>query len=166
MYEINYPVTLLVQGNQVVINNDSEYLPAVGGSPSNLLPTDLVYPITITQFGRDIVLNSDTDVCQFYQTLDEPCTNKPAHIQFFFNEGSGTRISCTYFIDYPVSIISDGDTLQIQTRDAYLTELNASPNAYNDIELIYPVGAAKFIDGSQLSFGSDADLCQYLNSCQ
>ena len=165
-YEINYPVTLLVQGNQVVINSDSDYLPAVGGSPFDLLETDLVYPITVTQFGRDIVLNSDNDVCQFYQTLDEPCANKPAHIQFFFNEGGGTRISCSYFIDYPVSIVSDGDTLLIQDRDAYLTELDASPNAYSDIELLYPVGATKVIDGQQLSFGSESDICQYLNSCQ
>jgi hypothetical protein len=165
-YEINYPVTLVVDGNQVAINSDSAYLPAIGGSPFNFLPTDLVYPITITQFGRDIVLNSDNDVCQFYQTLDEPCANKPAHIQFFFNEGGGTPINCAYFINYPVSMISDGDTLQIQTRNEYLTELNSSPNAYGDIELIYPVGASKFADGSQLSFGSASDICQYLNNCQ
>jgi hypothetical protein len=165
-YEINYPVTLVVDGNQVVINSDSAYLPAIGGSPFNYLPTDLVYPITITQFGRDIVLNNDTDVCQFYQTLLEPCVNKPAHIQFLFNEGGGTPINCAYFIDYPVEIISDGDTLQVQTRNDYLTELNSSPNAYGDIELIYPVGATKFVDGTQLSFGSDSDICQYLNTCQ
>ncbi|MEZ4687754.1 MAG: hypothetical protein R3B47_17325, partial [Bacteroidia bacterium] len=100
VYEINYPVTIIVDGNQVVLNQDSDYLPAIGGSPFDLPNVDLVYPITITQFGRDIVLNSDQDVCAFYETLSEPCANKPAHIQFFFNEGPGTRISCTYFVDY------------------------------------------------------------------
>ncbi|MDP5171652.1 MAG: hypothetical protein NWR72_15505 [Bacteroidia bacterium] len=166
VYEINYPVTLVVNGTQVVLNQDSDYLPAIGGSPSNLPPTDLVYPITITQFGRDIVLNSDNDVCAFYQTLDEPCANKPEHIQFFFNEGPGRPINCTYFIDYPVGIVSDGDTLQIQTRDEYLTELNSSPNAYNDIELLYPVTATEFNNGQQIIFGSGSDICQYYNNCQ
>lgn len=165
-YDINYPVTLVVNGSQVVLNQDDDYLPAIGGSPFNYLPTELVYPITVTQFGRDIVLNNDSDVCAFYETLDEPCANKPAHIQFFFNEGAGTRISCTYFIDYPVTIVSDGDTLQLATRDAYLAELNSSSLAYNDIELLYPVTAVKYINGAQLSFGSDADICLYLNSCQ
>ncbi len=166
VYEINYPVTLVVNGTQVVLNQDSDYLPAIGGSPSNLPPTDLVYPITVTQFGRDIVLSNDSDVCDFYQTLEEPCANKPAHIQFFFNEGPGRPISCTYFIDYPVGIVSDGDTLQIQTRDEYLTELDSSPNAYNDIELLYPVAATEFNTGQQLSFGSAADICQYYDNCQ
>lgn len=166
VYEINYPVTLIVEGNQIVINNDSQYLPAIGGSPFDYKETDLVYPITVTQFGRDIVLYDDEDVCEFYETLDEPCTNKPAHIQFFFNEGGGTLINCAYFINYPVDIISDNDTIQVQSRDDYLTELNSSPNAYGDIELIYPVGATRFSNGQQLSFGSDADICQYLNNCQ
>jgi hypothetical protein len=166
VYEINYPVTLLVEGNQVVINSDSQYLPAIGGSPFSYLETELVYPITITQFGRDIILNSDADVCQFNETLSEACVNKPPHIQFFFNEGGGTPLNCAYFISYPVEIVSNNDTLQIQTRDDYLNELNSSPNAYGDIELVYPVGATKFVDGQQLSFGADADICQYLNNCQ
>lgn len=166
VYEINYPVTLVVNGTQVVLNQDGDYLPAIGGSPSNLPPTDLVYPITITQFGRDIVLNSDNDVCAFYQTLDEPCANKPAHIQFFFNEGPGRPINCTYFIDYPVDIISNGVTIQIQTRDDYLNELNSSPNAYSDIDLVYPVTASEFVSGQQISFGSAADICQYYDNCQ
>ena len=166
VYEINYPVTLVVNGTQVVLNQDDDYLPAIGGSPFDFLPTDLVYPITIRQFGRDIVLNSDNDVCAFYQTLDEPCANKPEHIQFFFNEGPGTRISCTYFIDYPLQIVSDGDTLLIATRNDYLTELDSSPKAYGDIELLYPVTASKYTNGQQLVFGSGSDICQYLNSCQ
>ncbi len=165
-YDINYPVTLVVNGSQVVLNQDADYLPAIGGSPFNYLPADLVYPITVTQFGRDIVLNNDNDVCDFYRTLEEPCANKPAHIQFFFNEGPGTPINCTYFIEYPVTIVSDGDTLQIATRDDYLTELNTAPNGYDDIELLYPVGASNFINGTLLSFGSDADICTYLNNCQ
>lgn len=166
VYEINYPVSLVVQGNPVVLNQDDDYLPAVGGSPFDLLPTELVYPITITQFGRDIVLNNDNDVCAFYQTLDEPCGNKPAHIQFFFNEGGGTPVNCSYFISYPLNIVSNGDTILVQTRDEYLTELNSSPNAYNDIDLLYPVNASKFINGQQLSFGSGVDICQYLDNCQ
>ena len=65
-----------------------------------------------------------------------------------------------------MDIISDGDTLNIQTRSEYLTELDTAPNAYDDIELIYPVSATKFNNGAQLNFSSGADLCQYLNNCQ
>ncbi len=166
VYEINYPVDLIVEGTQVTITNDSEYLPAVGGSPFDLLETELVYPISITQFGRDIVLNSDADVCQFSKTLDEPCENKPAHIQFFFNGGIGTRLSCAYFINYPFTITSNGNTIPITTGEDYLNELNSSPNAYFDIELVYPVTASKSTDGQQISFGTDADICQYLDNCQ
>ena len=166
VYEINYPVDLIVEGNPVTLNSDDQYLPAVGGSPFDLLETDLVYPITITQFGRDIQLNSDADVCAFYETLDEDCTNKPAHIQFFFNEGGGAPVNCAYFINYPVSITSNGSTIQIQTRDDYLSELNASPTAYNDIDLVYPVTATKFANGQQVNIGSAADMCQYLDNCQ
>lgn len=166
VYEINYPVTLNVEGNLVVINSDEEYLPAVGGSPFDLLETDLVYPITITQFGRDIVLTSDNDVCEFYETLDEPCANKPAHIQFFFNEGGGVAINCAYFINYPVEIVSNGATIQIQSREDYLNELNSSPNAYDNIELVYPAMMTKFSDGQQINFEADADICQYLDNCR
>lgn len=165
VYDINYPVTLIVEGNQVVINNDDEYLPAVGGSPFNLLKTELVYPITVTQFGQNIVLNSDADVCQFYKTLDEPCGNKPSHIQFFFNEGPGTPINCTYFINYPLEVNLNGNTIQIQSRNDYLDLLNSSPFAYNGIELVYPVNVSKYIGSQQVIFGSDADICQYLDNC-
>ncbi len=166
IYKINYPVTIIVDSNQVVLNQDSDYLPAIGGSPFDLPDVDLVYPITITQFGRNIVLNNDNDVCAFYETLDEPCTNKPAHIQFIFNEGAGTRISCAYFTNYPFDITLNNTTIQIQSRDDYLNQLNASPTAYSNIQLIYPVTATKSSDGQTLSFTTAADICQYLNNCQ
>lgn len=166
VYEINYPVTLLVEGNTVVINNNNEYLPAVGGSPFDLLETKLVYPITIKQFGRNIVLNSDQDVCTFYGTLDEPCQDKPAHIQFFFNEGPGTPLNCTYFIDYPVNITFNGSNIQVQSREEYKQVLNASSDAYDNITLVYPVSAFKFQGGQQITFGTDAGICQYLDNCQ
>lgn len=166
VYTINYPVSLVVEGDTVVVNNDDEYLPAVGGSPSELLETDLVYPITITQFGRDIELNSDDDVCAFYETLGEACENKPAHIQFFFNEGGGVPVNCAYFINYPVEIVSNGVTTQIQSRDDYLSELNSSPTAYDEIELIYPASVTKSTDGQQIDFATEADICQYLDNCQ
>ncbi|MCI4670490.1 MAG: hypothetical protein MRZ79_20305 [Bacteroidia bacterium] len=166
VYEINYPVSLIVEGTSVTINSDSQYLPAIGGSPFDYKETELVYPITITQFGRDIVLKSDADVCAFYETLDEPCTNKPAHIQFFFNEGGGVPVNCAYFINYPVSITSNGNTIQIQTRDDYLNQLNASPSAYNNIDLVYPVSITKFSGGQQPSFASGSDICQYLDNCR
>ncbi|MEO0585367.1 MAG: hypothetical protein AAF135_24350, partial [Bacteroidota bacterium] len=166
VYEINYPVNLIVEGTQVTINSDSQYLPAIGGSPFNYKETDLVYPITITQFGQDIQLNNDADVCAFYETLDEPCTNKPAHIQFFFNEGGGVPIDCAYFINYPVNITSNGTPISIPSREDYLNELDASPTAYNDIQLVYPVSISKASNGQQVSFAVDADICQYLDNCQ
>lgn len=165
VYDINYPVTLIVEGNQVVINSDGEYLPAIGGSPFNYLETELVYPITVTQFGLDIVLNSDADVCAFYYTLDEDCQNKPAHIQFFFNEGPGTAINCTYFINYPLNITLNGSTIQIQSRNEYLNILNSSSNAYDAIELGYPVSVQKFIGSQDLVFESDTEICDYLDNC-
>jgi len=163
-YDITYPVTLIVDGNPVVINNGDDYLPAVGGNPSRIIPADIVYPVTVTQFGRDIVLNSDDDVCAFYFTLSEACENKPAHIQFFFNEGGGVPISCAYYINYPLEILRNGVSIQIQNRDEYITELN-TVNGYNEIELVYPVIANKFINGQQLDFASDDEICEYLDSC-
>ncbi|MBK9255176.1 MAG: hypothetical protein IPM42_06770 [Saprospiraceae bacterium] len=167
VYKINYPVSLIVEGNLVVINNDDEYLPAVtvGGNPSRLLDTELTYPITVRQFGQDIVLNNDNDVCAFYKKLDEPCENKPTHIQFFFSEGPGRPINCTYFINYPVTISLNGNNVQIQSREEYLNTLDSSPNAYNNITLVYPVSVEKLF-GSPVTFVADADICQYLDNCQ
>lgn len=165
-YEINFPVTLIVEGTEVVVNNGDEYLPAVGGSPFDLLETEIVYPVTVTQFGQEIVLNSDADVCQFYETLDEPCVNKPAHIQFFFNEGGGTPINCAYFISYPLNIEVDGETIQVSTREDYLDKLNESPTAYDEIELVYPVSINQVNSGQQLFFESDEDICEYLDNCE
>ena len=163
-YDINYPVTLIVEGNPVVVNNDDEYLPAIGGSPSNLKPTDIQYPISITQFGRVLVFNNDEEVCAFHRTLDEDCVNKPGHIQFFFNEGPGRPISCTYFIEYPVEIELNGNTIQIPSREDYLNQLTGQA-AYDNIELVYPVSALRFEDGQQVTFGSDTELCDYLDTC-
>lgn len=165
-YDINFPVTLIVEGNQVVVNNEDEYLPAVGGSPFDVKPAEIVYPVTVTQFGRDIVLNSDDEVCQFYKTLDEPCENKPAHIQFFFNEGGGTPTNCAYYINYPLDIVLNGDTIQVQDREDYLDELNGSPTAFDEILLVYPVSMFRYNDDQQVTFGSDDDICDYLTSCQ
>ncbi|MEO1438480.1 MAG: hypothetical protein AAFV80_23275 [Bacteroidota bacterium] len=165
-YDVNYPVDLIVEGVQVTINSDDEYLPAVGGSPFDLLETELVYPITITQFGEDITLNNDGEVCQFYETLDEPCENKPAHIQFFFNEGGGVPVNCAYFINYPVEITSNGSTLTIAAPSDYLNELNASPTAFDDFELVYPASITNFNSGDQIVFNTDADICLYLDNCE
>lgn len=164
-YTIDYPVTLIVEGNTVVINKDDDYLPAIGGSPFDYDETELVYPITIKQFGQTIVLNSDQDVCDFNESLYEDCVNKPAHIQFFFNERPGTPSSCAYAINYPVKINYNGTQLQIQTSDDYLNLLNSNANAYNGISLVYPVTAIRNQNGQSLSFTSAGDLCQYLDNC-
>lgn len=165
-YDINYPVTLLVEGTRKVLNDDDDYLPAIGGSPFNYPETELVYPISITQFGRTITLNNDDDVCRFYQTLDEDCTNKPAHIQFFYNEGAGTRISCSYFINYPVSISLNGVTKTINSRTEYISELNASPTAYSNITLNYPVNMRKYQGNQTVTFRADNEICAYLTNCR
>jgi hypothetical protein len=112
------------------------------------------------------VLNSDDDVCDFYQTLDEACENKPAHIQFFFNEGGGVPVDCAYLINYPVDILINGNTITVETRQDYLNELNASPSAYDDIELVYPVSLVKLNDGTQVTIESEEDICQFLDNCQ
>jgi hypothetical protein len=165
-YTINYPVTLIVGGQTVVLNNDSDYLPAIGGSPSSYPETELVYPITVNQFGQTIVLNDDQDVCDFNESLSEDCSKKPAHIQFFFNEGAGTVSSCTYLINFPVSINFNGTQQLIQTRNDYLNILNANANAYNGITLVYPVSATKFQNNQQLTFNAASDVCQYLDNCR
>jgi hypothetical protein len=164
-YTINYPVTLIVEGNTIVVNNNDEYVPAIGGDPSKFLEAQLVYPITITQFGRNITLTSDDDVCSFYYTLLEPCENKPAHIQLFFNGGSGSPTECAYFIDYPVQINLNGSVIEIGSRNEYLEVLNALPNAYDDITLVYPVSAIN-IDFDPIIFETEDDICNFLNGCQ
>jgi hypothetical protein len=164
-YSINYPVQIQVNGQVATLNQDSDYLPAIGGNPMQPDSANLIYPITIVQFGQTIVLNSDQDVCNFYATLDESCGNKPGHIQFFFNEGAGTAISCTYFINYPVQATYNGSVLTFQSRSDYTTFLASDPNAYNGLSLVFPVTAERYQNGQTLSFTSDADICQYLTTC-
>lgn len=165
-YDIIYPVSIIVEGNTVVLTKDDDYLPAIGGSPFNFKETELVYPISVRQFGRTLTFANDNDVCDFYQTLDEPCANKPAHIAYFFNEGNGTPINCTYFVNYPVNITLNGSPLQINSRADYLNLLNNTVGAYNNIRLDYPVSIAKWQGNTNITFGSDSDICNYLNNCQ
>lgn len=166
-FEVEFPFTLIVEGSEVVVNNEDEYIPAIGGNPSRFLDVEIVYPVTITQFGQEIVLTSDDDVCEFTKTLSEPCENKPAHIQFFYNEGSGTPSNCAYFIEYPVEIILDGTSIQIQDLEQYRAELNASPDALDNIELVYPVSIFQFQSSDEFTFEEDADICDYLdNICE
>lgn len=164
-YTIQYPVQIQVNGQNIVLNQDSDYLPAIGGNPMQPDSATLVYPITIHQFGQSIVLNSDQDVCNFYASLDEACQNKPAHIQFFFNEGAGTPITCTYFINYPVQATYNGNTVQFQSFSDYASLLDNDPNAYNGISLIFPVTVAKYQNNQNLTFTSDLDICNYLTTC-
>ncbi len=165
-YDINYPVTIIVEGISIVLNKDDDYLPAIGGNPSRPKDAELVYPITVTQFGRTIILNNDNDVCDFYQTLNEDCNRKPGHIQFFFNEGPGTPINCTYFINYPISITLNGSAIQINSRDNYLSILNNTTGAYSNIRLSYPVSIAKWQGNANVTFNSDTEICDYLENCQ
>lgn len=166
VYSINYPVTLIVKGDTVVLNSDADYLPAIGGSPFNYYEAELVYPITINQFGQTIVLTSDQDVCDFNKSLYEDCVKKPTHIQFFFNERPGTPSSCAYAINYPVKITFNGTQQQIQSGNAYLNLLNSNASAYNGISLVYPVTAIRNKNGQTLSFNAASDVCQYLDNCQ
>lgn len=165
-FEVEFPFTLIVEGNRVVVNNEDEYIPAIGGNPSRFLEVEIVYPVTVTQFGREIVLESDDDVCDFHETLGEPCENKPAHIQYFYNEGGGVPINCAYYIPYPVEITLDGNTILIQDGQDYRDQLDTSPDAYDEIELVYPVNIIKFQTGRQLRFDSDDEICEYLNNCR
>lgn len=164
-YSINYPVQIQVNGQVATLNQDSDYLPAIGGNPMQPDSANLIYPITIVQFGQSIVLNSDQDVCNFYATLDESCGNKPGHIQFFFNEGPGSAISCTYFINFPVQATYNGSVLTFQSRQDYTTFLTSDPNAYNGLSLVFPVTAERYQNSQTLSFTSDSDICQYLTTC-
>lgn len=162
-YEMNYPITLIVEGNQVVLNSDSDYLPAIGGSPFSPQSAEIVYPVSITQFGRTLVFNSDQDVCGFYATLDEDCTNKPAHIQLFHNT-VGAPTTCAFFVEYPMNLSRNGVQIQIQDRDDYLIALN-DPGAYDELEIVYPVSVSKTNNGQQITFNSDGEICDYLESC-
>jgi hypothetical protein len=164
-YSINYPVQLQVNGQLITLNQDSDYLPAIGGNPMQPYNAGLVYPISISQFGQTLILNSDQDVCDFNATLDESCTNKPAHVQFLFNEGSGMPSGCAYFINYPVQATYNGSVVTFQNFADYTALLNSDPNVYQGLSLVYPVAAEKFQNGQSVSFSSDADICQYLSNC-
>lgn len=166
VYTINYPVTIIVEGNTVVLNDDDDYLPAIGGSPFDYDETELVYPITINQFGQTITLNSDQDVCDFSESLNEACAKKPAHIQFFLNERPGTPSSCAYAINYPVNITLNGTQQQIQSGNDYLNLLNNNASAYNGISIVYPVTAIRNQNGQTLTFTASSDVCQYLDNCR
>ena len=164
-YTINYPVQIEVNGQLIVLNQDSDYLPAIGGNPMQPGSASLVYPIVIEQFGQTITLNDDLDVCNFYSTLDENCSNKPGHIQFFFNEGAGTVLTCAYFVNYPVQGTLNGTNVVFQSLSDYTTLLETDPSVYNGLSLTFPVSAEKFQSGQTLIFNSDADICQFLTTC-
>lgn len=165
-YEIIYPAQLLVQGTTITLDEDADYIPAIGGNPSRPLETELVYPVTVMQFGQTIILNSDADVCEFYDTLLEPCEDKPAHIQFFYNEGGGVPISCAYFINFPVEIMLNGASIMLDDGEDYRNELNASTTAYDDISLTFPLRITRFTDGQDVVFDTESEVCDYLNTCQ
>ena len=155
---------MIVDGSEVEVNNEDEYIQAIGGNPSRFGDVEIVYPVNITQFGQEISLNSDQDVCEFWETLVAPCEERPAHIQFFFNEGGGVPSNCAYYIDFPVTIELDGMPIQIQTNADYQSELNASPDAFDGIELVYPLTVIQFQDGDEITFASDDDICDYFNN--
>jgi len=165
LFTINYPVQLVVNGQTVTLNQNSDYIPAIGGNPSRPDEAALVYPITVKQFGQTLTFNSDQDVCDFHDTFSENCTNKPEHVQFFFNEGGGTPITCAYFINYPVQVNYNGAQLNIQSFSDYTTLLNNDPNVLSGLSLVYPVSATKFQNGQQLTFSANGDICQYLDNC-
>jgi hypothetical protein len=164
-FTINYPVQLVVNGQTITLNQNSDYIPAIGGNPMRPGDATLIYPIVIRQFGQTLTLNSDQDVCVFHATLDENCTNKPAHIQFFFKEGGGTPITCAYFINYPVQVSYNGTQINIQSFNDYTTLLNNDPNVYSGLSLVYPVSATKFQNFQDMTFSSDGDICQFLDNC-
>lgn len=161
-YKFNYPITLIVEGTQVVLNNDADYILAIG-SPSRPKSAQIEYPVSVRQFGRTIVLNNDQDVCDFYNTLDEACSNKPAHIQLFHNT-VGVPLSCGFFVDFPVSLTRNGVQLTFQDRDEYLSELDTQ-GAYDELEIVYPVSVTKVNNAQQVTFNSDNDICDYLDNC-
>lgn len=165
VYTINYPVTVVVNGKNITLDQDDDYIPAIGGNPSRPEKATLVYPITIKQFGQTITLNNDQEVCDFHTTLSENCISKPAHIQFFFNEGGGTRISCAYFIHYPVQVDYKGKRYDIKNRGEYTSLLNNDTEVYKGLNLVYPVKATKFQNGTQLTFKANGDICTYLDNC-
>jgi hypothetical protein len=104
-------------------------------------------------------------VCDFAETLNEDCVNKPDHILFFFNEGGGLPSSCTYLIDYPIQVNYNGNVINIPSFSDYTALLNSDPNVYSGLSLVYPVSANKFDNGQQLTFTADGEICQYLNFC-
>jgi hypothetical protein len=163
-YDFNYPITLVVEGIQVVLNSDDDYIPAIGGDPSRYKSAEIVYPVSVVQFGRTLVFNNDDDVCAFYETLSEPCSNKPAHIQFLHNT-VGVPIDCAFFVNYPFDVDINGTVITLNNRDEYKAELNKT-GAYDDIELVYPVTASKITNGQQITFNSDSEICDYINICR
>lgn len=161
-YTFNYPITLIVEGTPVVLNSDADYIPAIG-SPSRPKSAEIQYPVSVRQFGRTIILNNDKDVCDFYNTREEPCSNKPAHIQLFHNT-VGVPLTCGFFVDFPVTLTRNGVQLTFDDRNEYLAELD-TPGAYDDLEIVYPVSVEKVNNGQKVTFNSDSDICDYLDNC-
>jgi len=162
-YEINLPVTLIVEGEEVVINDVDDYFAATG-APFDLRSTEISYPVTVTQFGQEIMLSNDNDVCKFVEQLDEACENKPSHIQLFFNQAPAP-VNCAYSIYFPVEITFDSNNIELTEMDEYLEILN-TPGAYEGIELVYPIEVLNLSGGQTITFESDAGICDYLDNCQ
>jgi len=162
-YEMNYPITIEVNGTQVVLNEDDDYLPAIGGSPFSPESAVIVYPVSVTQFGQSIEMNNDQEVCDFVGTLSEPCINKPAHVQLFHNT-FGVPISCSFGVEFPMNLERNGVQITILNSDDYFAELN-TPGAYDELTLEYPVSVLKYDNGLTITFQSDTDVCDYLDNC-
>ena len=161
-YTINYPITMIVEGVEEVFNDAEEYYDVVGYAFGQAKPAEFVYPISIRQFGRDLTFNSDQDVCDFYDYLDEPCEDKPTHIELF-HSFVFTPIDCSYFPVPPYQLSFNAQTYTLNSRDEYL-DLLETPGAYDGIEVIYPI-TVQPNTGAAFQFENDEDICAYASNC-
>ncbi|MDF1698202.1 MAG: hypothetical protein P1U56_20305 [Saprospiraceae bacterium] len=163
-YEINLPITLIRDdnGEEAVINDYSDYFDNFGNPFDGIVTADIVYPISIKQFGQDRIIASDEDMCELYESLFFVCDSKPAHIQLFYSLAMAP-IDCAIQPLLPLEVIFNSTSIELTTYDQYY-ELLEEPGSYDGIEIVYPV-SVQAINGGTLSFGSDDELCDFLNNC-
>lgn len=166
-FEINFPLTLSINDQSVMINSEEDLLDVLANlEPDESLEIDLEYPASITLLsdGSVVTVNSEEEL---EDTIEDACGFDGGDWDDGDNEDWDPSEGYGCFeINFPLNLTVNGETVTINSEEDFASVfIDLGDDFELDIELAYPVTVTVFADSSTVVINSEEEWEALCDAC-
>ena len=161
-FEINFPLTLLINDQPVILDDEEDLLEVLGNlEQDGEVDIELEFPVSITLLSDDSVVTANSEE-ELEETIEDACDwDDDDDEDWDINEGYGC-----FEINFPLNLTINGETVTINSEEDFATIfIDLDGDVGLDIELAYPVTVTVFADSSTVVINNEEEWEALCDAC-